>query len=280
MNKFKYFLWALPFCLIWSCTDVLQLDEFETDSFPVVIGFLSPQMDTLEVYVGQSLSLNESIDHTAETAVIKHAYVVLINENGQQAILSYHAKKAKYQIASTAFPIVEGATYDLEVSIENKRLHAQCQIPKSIPSFDIEVVEVQFSSYLRLAWQDAKDVTNFYQLKAFYQGVSEFEIGWNENCDILESFMKDGDLDGQIIHSPLGYLNNKGCRGANFNQTGDSIQIEVAQLDEASYRYYTSVYQALASTALSDPVRIYSNIEGGQGVFGAFSSRQQQFIWH
>ena len=57
----------------------------------------------------------------------------------------------------------------------------------------------------------------------------------------------------------------------------DTLLVCVRLVDDVYNRYHTSLDQGGGRSVSADPLRVYSNVENGLGVFCSYVSRQRRF---
>jgi Domain of unknown function (DUF4249) len=261
--------------LFWlgSCTDVLDPSEFEIPDFPVVIGFLSPDTDSIRVYVGRSVQFGTDLDTAFTGTADPAATVILSNEAGERTSLLFNPVSGMYVGANNQLPIVPGRQYSLTTTTQAKTVTATCQVPLRFDTLSYDIIRSGLETFLQVSWLDPVGQPNYYRLTAQYVGRQvQYEVGWDNQCKPRSTLFNDRDKDGQRLTSPPGSLSNYGCNGRNSILTDDKVEVNLIVCDKPYYDYYTSVYAARNAGALSDPVTIYSNINGGQGVFAAYTT--------
>jgi hypothetical protein len=134
-------IWSLfsALLVIISCEKDVKVKNLPTvDPQPVVQCYLSPQDDTIHVYVGFSIPyFNEFYSTEARRNLLKTAKIRL-SGNGQSVILTRKYTMYDtyiYTIEKDSFEIKAGMKYSLDCSFVNgMATSAQCTIPTDLPN--------------------------------------------------------------------------------------------------------------------------------------------------
>jgi hypothetical protein len=246
----------------------------------VINAFISPQDTLLRVFVyGSKPVLDDQprYDHDALT----DATVTL--SDGQRTILLPVTKAFPfaYQARRDELPVRAGNTYYLEVRTpDGRRAKAQCTVPVANANAEwvmdsVDVSENGFNSKLFTGswhWQDQAGEENYYRVEAevtltrvnsrnefFEQSIP---LSWDGN---KSTFFSDSRLDGTRFTSPETTF--------ALNQFVTSATLYAYQLttDRAYFEYHRTMRANETGNPFVEPVLIYSNVEGGLGVFAAFN---------
>jgi hypothetical protein len=278
----------------------IDLGAFETEI--VVLANFS-NADTLEVVVGKS----QSVISQSSPKYVSDALVELYVDGFYTDQLSFESSPIPqipgYYLSKKVVP-EPGAHYRLVVEVPGfDPVEGACSMP-----FPVELDEGFTSALLETELIDAENalatiriavkvldlpgVSNFYHLN-FYQEGFDFQI--DEDGDTLKTsffslpLVMESD-DDQIPLIP--YIESRGVlfsdealeknRGElsftstfqyrHIDQLLDDLQIELRSVSPEYFNYHRSLarqYQA-SPDPFSEPVILYSNIEGGQGVFAGF----------
>src|SRR5690606_8098805 len=164
---------------------------------------------------------------------------------------------------------VVGRTYHLTVNFEGKTYTASSSIPEKKVLIDSLVYEFEEESlfyeegyYVTCYFSDIPEVRNFFRLNLFVNGAPyQYEVDDNmvedNNFNLIDDkFFQGNQLDWEFF-SDLA--------------AGDSVYVELHNLDEATYDYYTTLVEVIdgGGMAPSNPITNLSN--DALGYFGAFS---------
>lgn len=268
--------------LFTSCEDEvknIKLPE-NTGEKLVVTSYISPEEETIVVIVSNSKEVfgkdqNKPIKRISDATVI-------ISDGVNSASLPFNVANNYYSISQSLFKIEGGKTYTLKViSSDNKQVKATCTVPLNVVSFsEIQILKntqtdpnSNYSRSATIEWQDVPTVPNFFVI----QGAKVENNNNNYNnvlhIDPAKAFVSDASRDGRkIIVSNIemyDYYSPNGVDSANYEFS----------LINADYNYYQHNKNIATNTGFDifgEPMNIYSNIEGGLGIFGAFRVSRKQ----
>ncbi|WP_075602302.1 DUF4249 domain-containing protein [Saccharicrinis aurantiacus] len=100
---------------------------------------------------------------------------------------------------------------------------------------------------------------------------NEFEDVPYNSYGIFNDFLFDGD--SYILSLQL-YNESSGLSEVDKQMYLEGIEVDIQKITKGLYRYYKSVDESTyyGDNPFSEPVKIYSNVEGGAGILGASTS--------
>ena len=277
-------------CLLAACEkDVTSLHLPALESQLVIYAFISPQ-DTV-VAVGVYESKPVFTDRPGSASDLLRDASVTLSDGEKTVALTLpgngpYPGTSDYFVRARDFPIQAGKTYSLRVSTPDGRLAtAQCTVPPPPP-----VPEMRFDSVVHasangtsgyreytgsLHWQDPAGEENFYRVDADINYVRADNRGevWNDWRPIYwnngkSTAFSDARLDGAQFSSPETTF-------PVVSDYHDSVTLYAYLLhtDRAYFEYHRTIRANADSNPFAEPVLLYSNVEGGLGVFAAFNRR-------
>lgn len=248
----------------------------------LVIGsFISPQDTLLSVSVTQSYPVGKVITNDG---VVKDAQVVLSDGITSQT-LSFDDKEEKYT-GKPVFPISGGQTYYLTVQAPDGRsVKASCTIPSTKDTTLTVAVDSANTDqagyldyYVRAGWTDIAGETNWYKINVefimedtvhqyLYSNIFNFSTTENpiysdEGKDGQKFATNQGDV---YIYNPYSF--SYPPQNKKFYKA--YILVYLLTIDQNYYKYYESLNN-VSSDPFAEPMNLYSNIEGGLGVFAGY----------
>ncbi|MBU2946905.1 DUF4249 family protein [Zobellia uliginosa] len=208
----KYLQISLLFVLLCSaCQDPVDPDELlNIDDRTYIVGYLSPSDTLLSVHVSTAVpAIGTQIDSNdpmadIEKFIIKDALVIISDEEDNQVQLIYNAERRNYQAPASEFDIIEGNTYFLKVSTDDKEYTSSCTIPQKVDSIT-EVITPEYEDeyslkyILDIAFQDIIGKDNFYLIGGKIETEEQGQpYEWPLNFE-LDSFLTDAIGDGEIL---------------------------------------------------------------------------------
>ncbi len=274
----------------YSCDKIVDFDIDEIDSELVVNSFFTPD-SLLTVSVSLPLNLNESVAKDVNDAC------VVIKRN---SIIIDSLIKTSDGLYQTNEKIVEaGSIYEIEISSDGLNtvfatdtVPYQKVIPKNINVFPnvitdeegVELNEIQFSI------DDPANEKNYYEFKIIIAYPDDDDESFSSTfIPYITSNDQVITIEGDIYYYPETLL----FCDDQFNGTQKTISIYfgnidcagcpapeyIVQLRTISYTYYSYKKKLLRHLANqsgdiwdgeANPVKMYSNIENGYGIFASY----------
>jgi len=271
----KFFILTVFVTLFFGCETELPMDQLIFQD-RLVVNLLANDDDILKVHVGKTLKLT---DTTAEEK-IEDAIVKVRDQFGNTSILDYtFLFDGKYV---TSFKPIAGKTYSLTVEhpvypTANSTFTIPSKFGSVKPTWE-DNTGIDTSGFptgtISFAINDPGDERNYYEI-----GLYRYETFGNEfivmpvipenpeiaaNASFNESgnlILDDGSFNGQLkelkFTTPFGYAS-----GTPFK-----FLVEIKSLSPEYYRYFKSLEQyRVQGGPFSDPVAVFSNINGGVGI--------------
>ena len=297
-------LQALPFFIVLamflpSCVDEVDLHN-DYNELPKLVLYarLCPQIDSTYILLS-STQLLYSGGSSGSVANISGGNVEISADAMLWVKAAYDSTKGRYLVTQAELPVVEGGTYYIRASYDGyDDVRAMCTVPYSRDvDFRIDTVEAVNDIHwgeiynwphrdVYVQWRDVPGETNAYGIKQFTQnqvnsyfpGGVEVSYYWAYNT----VWLKDQNTDYQ-------YVSDEGMDGGLFRYViyEDIYEDEGRQtavrarpstyylifLDRPCYRYEMSLNDNEYNLGflMLEPAHAYTNVEGGFGLFGAFS---------
>lgn len=288
--KNKHQLMLIPFILLlsllWGCIEeVSDVNLPKVEPKLVITSFITPN-DTIKVKVTKSVPFNynqPSSNWETQYPPIVNALVTLRNILSNQSVtIEFNQMLGYYMMLPSEFPIEYGQEYELKVSAPGlKSISAMSKIPGSNPellNYKIDTIgtytyqdwdgnsqnyydimctgtikdvsgEKNFYSFGLIIWEDSQYPENGYETSGWYLGSVLFT---------------DTERDGQEISFRT-----------NFSIMGwQKMLISIYSSDEGYFLYHKSVNNWQNDNPFSEPTPLYSNIDGGLGIFCSYTSVQ------
>lgn len=246
----------------------------------VVNGFISPGTDQITVVV--SMTRGIYVPRPADEGqleIVKDA-TVLISDGSDTVQLIYNPQFETYRISQDIMPVKEGVTYYLKVTAPGGyEATSSCTVPNKLPP-DLEIESIDSSgsqhnqSYiLYFKFRDLEGEGDYYSVSAgryykytYFPGFESDSGIYNESFDRGEPFISDKNVDGQ-------YFSYK-TYDLYFDKDEESkIYLAICITDEDYYKYHKALYNRDEENPFAEPYPLYSNINGGLGIFSAFTSK-------
>lgn len=290
MMKHIFYLLSIS-TLFFSCDEVVEVD-YSSSSQACLNCILNP--DSL---INLSLYYSQALDKNSDFIAIENAEITLF-ENEEEKAKFTHIEGGTYRL--NIYP-KENKTYRISAVINSSlQLTAETTVPAR-PSIDTIAVE----KVKNTNWRDTDSTTQYYNLTVKYQIVDtngensywNYELLWNYSAQkyIFNSapsyFSLYADNFNREVDSEkaLGFYYHFYVRQTDTSADGGALKFDknltsrnkdyFFSADEHYDRYLKSSIQSWIveewdELPLSEPVKIYSNVENGTGIFGsaAFTS--------
>lgn len=278
----------------FSCEKIIDPKLDEEDPLIVVNGLLSPD-SSVKVNVSQSLSILDD-EYEEDPPYLNNASVNLF-EDGTWLFSLDHAENGNY-IKDDFFP---GANKSYRIEVQSGELadvYSTTSIPSPVPvnSLDTSIQIVYYDDFyfdqqleFSLKYDDPPDETNYYLLEVYMVYVDEYDSYFEkiyfdvpeidqEKYDITGEYLLWSDLlnDGEevevkgwVYYYPVGEVEPPGY------EMELKMIVVFKSLNRDYYLYKKSFYNAQwtgSGNPFAEPVQVYSNIENGIGILGAFSA--------
>lgn len=269
------------FVLLLTMCSCENFGVFEEDSIvksttqPYVLCFLSPQDTVIQVTVKMTTPTVGEGSGTSNQ-YISNARVVLRNEQNQEIILQWNEQLKKYISSKNFFKIEAQKQYRLLVTtLKGDSVSASCIIPSTIDSNTVSVTRATFNLenpmaslpyYLR--WKDIGNEKNYYAAFGLNYETDTLEhktylTGVDAQRTISDDNIQNGIIEYPIVGGIYPYKRLEKSHTGNF-------MFYICQTDEHYYRYHKEFSQ-INDLSSSEPMKLYSNMIGGYGVFAGYN---------
>jgi hypothetical protein len=264
---------AIFLLLIFVCFGCLEdvTDLPSTEPKLVVYSFLTPG-DTIKVTVTKSIPLIYNYPSTAWEDYyppITDATVTIRNSTSSEATtIPYNIYHSCYMLLPSEFEIEKGQEYVLSVSATGlKPVMGSTIVPTDLPNLQwirIDTVGGSNDPQLRISGSvmDIPNEDNFYCLSVvIWQGYYDdwYDTTYYYQYATREMFSDFGN-DGQEI----------GFRTQVYGEYWSKMLVFVHSTDENYYKYHKAFYSLSEENPFSEPTPLYTNIQGGLGVFSSY----------
>ncbi|MDO9185637.1 MAG: DUF4249 domain-containing protein [Bacteroidia bacterium] len=236
----------------------------------VVSSFISPMDTIIKVNVTLSQPLYNNSNSNNYSAISNAT--VQINDGTNSQTLAYNATDNYYFANTTIFPLSVGTTYYLTVTTpDGKSANASTSIPNSNQSLSYSaepIVDPNNSNryFFNTEWNDPSGVENYYRIvyydKYYYDGAldTSYYSAYSNN-------ISDKDKDGSTIAESFEIYASTSTTVNNANG-----ELQLIHASKEYYLYHSKLLNiAFSSGPFSEPVQMYTNINGGYGVFAGYN---------
>ncbi len=257
MKKILFFLFPIPFLLLYSCESVIEPDLKDAPPQLVIEGTVTNEDTTHTVM----LSMSTSFTANSEFVGVEGATVEITDLTDNQIQTLTMTEPGIYQ--TTKFAGVSGHTYVLRVVVDGKEYTAKSTMPSFVQVDTIYEQKTAFGGQtittLIAEHTDPTDEKNFYRAKLYLNSEPKKPL----------YFTNDTYENGQVMHSPF---------FTHDAVAGDTIDIDFMNTDENTYTYFYTLGNALDANSAA-PANPTSNITGGcLGYFSAQTLERKRHI--
>jgi hypothetical protein len=198
--------------------------------------------------------------------------------------LLYNEQQRAFTANAATLPVVPGNTYFLEVSdAKGRKADASTTVPitQDVPlEIDIDSAKARYGDYteyfMTMKWQDTPGETNYYrvfaELISNQSGVGTYSQPiYFEDFSFNISVYSDNRLDGARFSSPRGFIFKPPYNPQQ--PVASTLYAYLLNTDEPYYRYHQSLTNNynVDGNPFAEPVLLFSNVNGGLGVFAAYN---------
>lgn len=286
--KILYYISIIFIILVSNSCEVDMTSHVDTPDYVpklVIMGFISPN-DPLSISITKNIP---AYGASEDPENIHDAKVIISNDIIQKELV--HVGDGIYVLSTQDFSLENAKGYKIKVTTpDGLQAGASCFIPAkrdynlSIdtvhvytkvnsyyhdPALDTIVLEIVYreDSKARLKFNDIKGEKNYYRFSAFLTVYYDGEP-YNERLDFNDDLISDWGRDGKTIE----YTSIHAF--SSFFETADSVFLSCTLLD-VDYEYYTyhntlRKYNDYYSNPFAESVQVFSNINGGLGIFCSY----------
>ncbi|MDL2239063.1 DUF4249 domain-containing protein [Bacteroidales bacterium OttesenSCG-928-K03] len=297
--KFSHFiLIVISVFLLSSCVDYVNIKQtFDIEPQLVLYSRICPQADTNYAYVYNS-NVFFSSKSGKEIEEQSNALVEISSDEKNWIAFSY-TDSTSYFIEKDKFLIEEGDTYYIRASHnEYETVTSSCTVPYA-RDVDFKVSKEKVDCYNNhqhyvYSWTDFPNEENYYMMWRVYLNLwfdyyYDEDGNWHEDSSYFGSFrhimdyhsleivFNDQEHDGGLIKVVDSDCDYEAPDGQIVHLGQDTVCFVI--MDKSCYLYEKAIdnynnSMGIDLISIFEPVLIYSNIENGLGLFGAFSIRK------
>ena len=267
MNKYHKitFLYSLLFSALFSgCEKVVDSDGLVSKGNKLVVNsIISPERKLIQVEVSRSQPILRP-SNTGDGVSISAS--VTISNGKKKVAMKYNPESRLYELRQLHMPIEEGNTYYLKVIDNDKTATAQCTIPFATDQITVKETYLNSGYSLKISWEGIPKQENYFYVVYQYSADS---LGYYTYRYIYNEVLKTAKKDGANLLNISEYLETPKNLPRRLN-------INLVSIDETHYKYLEQKEKGInEESPFSEPVRLYTNINGGLGLFAGFSRAER-----
>jgi hypothetical protein len=280
----------LFFLLLWGCINDVILDEKKVKNEIVLNCFLDTKKDTVSVWLSYSKPIQSNLPFEP---VIKANIELFENEKPVGSM--FWVDSSLYVLP---YKIQPGKTYHIEAETGDKKVWAETTVPGTVNAQIEKVILGAYSNDYRILLNDNKNEKNYYWVSATgFEGASGNQ---NKNiaCYVYSNFEHADDFnqtiyqngkykfeyeyylrftDNELTNEPTGIVFYPQCIVSPLEVFLLSTDYHLDKYMKSSLLLNNMEILAQEMPILYSPFPMYSNINGGTGIFGSFNSSSKLF---
>lgn len=283
----RYSFIFLVLSMLTACIRDADVTPPDAKQKLVIACFISPQDSVIKATVQRSFLIGSTV---REDDKVSNAQVIL-SDGSASVFLAYNDTDNDYTADADLFPIQAGKTYHLSVSTpDGLKAKGSCTIPVSINTSMEAEVDSSESNWnhdyiyytMRARWTDIPGEANYYRVfaevvtKSKYEWdpaskppmVSSYPFDFNYLVPVYSDINRDGGNFASEEDRTTSTFNSKNT-SSSYVTLDKYINLHLMNIDRHYFEYYRSK-ENFSEDPFSEPSNIYSNIEGGLGVFAGY----------
>ena len=251
-----------------ACEKVVTLDLRDAGPRLVLEGTLADDGQPCTVRASRSTGFGES----GAVPAVTGAVVTLSDDAGGLETL---AETSPGQYRGRTVRGQAGRRYTLRVAVDGQTYVAAATLPPAVPLTGLRAEKTGIGEAIGVVpeFVDPAGRRNYYRFRQYRNG----------RLNKLLFVQTDEFTDGKANAAALGGVasGGPGTNEADQLATGDSVRVEMQNLDPGAYEYFRTLSQIQQSNPMvsTTPANPLSNFSGGVlGYFSAYSRRQRSLI--
>ena len=293
MFKFGKLKWLLLFFLIvlFNCIQDAEIHENNDNPEVVLNCILNPDKDSVIIH----LTYSKPIQSTTQFEAIRRSTSILLFDENENIGDFVWTDSCTYVLPHSVKP---GIKYRIEANVKEKTIWAETTIPKTVDA-TIENADPEYYSYSYLiSLKDDREDDNYYWISATgYEGVEEdrkkniacllysnFEYADGFNQYIYQNGAYKFEYEYYIRFTNIELPDGKAevifypqCISYPKEVFLLSVDYHLDKYMKSSLLMSNINYYAEEAPIAYSPFPVYSNINGGTGIFGSLNSVSKVF---
>jgi hypothetical protein len=261
--------------LLTACIeDVGDINLPQVNPKLVIHSLITPN-DSVRVIVRVSKPVNynlQSSDSPWDFQIIRNARVTITNtRTGVEIVVPFMIEKDYYAIPPDVFSIEPGEEYKLEVTATSfPPITATTRVPMHlamVTNFNIDIKslsEIENYEYrISGTLADPANEENYYTLSLF----KHFDFSDSRVIESRQYNFTDIGNDGNTFNFRVIFE-----MYTSFPEDSEFVSAKLITTDKHYYKFYKMLdgFQNIVDNPFTESSHLYSNIEGGLGIFGSY----------
>lgn len=263
----KYFVAIAILVALLSCRKEVHLKLPSAEMKPVAYCYISPQDSIISLSL--SLAAPLYIDNGSNLfKPVTDANIIITSNQGSGALI-YNNTTEKYELKTNVYPIIEGRTYALKVTLTNGTIsEASTSVPFNtikIKSAETSTNAINTTTIISCIIKYIDDI-NYSNYYCFY--INSLDTS---GTDTISYFVNYREISKDASYNGIE-------NGMNIKLI-DSISVKKAigfkyyllNCSKEYYDFYNYLNNYYGDSPFTEPHSTYTNFKGGYGVFASYS---------
>jgi Domain of unknown function (DUF4249) len=285
-NTFSKFLFLLTALAFVGCERDANIDLPETAPKLVMVSFITPQDSFITVSITRSKPIFQSYNVNTSDAVTDAT--VMLYGNNTSIQIPFDQVRQLYRLSTTQFQVLGGNEYKLTATTpQGETVTATTTVPASAVdnSYSVNWSDsvisagpnyIYIEGHFTYSFTDNASETNKYR---FYVAtlLRDSLTGDTSASKMTASLLTDNNANGQVLSRTVeGYWS---AYDLSFTDTVYGYDCWMFTVNDDYYNYHQSLYNYNGGgDPFAEPTIIYTNVEGGLGVFAAANGKRIRII--
>ena len=269
MKKLYFILSCLLFL---SCSKEAKVKLPDTKPLPVMYSYICPTDSVIRLKLLSSSPLYGS-NKIDLLAAVSDGDVMISSAQGT-AQLFFNQNTQYYELKTSAYPIVPGQVYKMTVTAINGDIAiAETQVPFTtvpINAVTAETITANYSTYdlIKVSFTDEPGRLNYYRIAALHAFAYTFQADTIADDTRICKLYSDINHDGENVS-----LDGKFAQRLDSTEyySTEYYDVFLYNCSESYYNFHKSLINYTGDNPFAEPTRLYSNVKGGFGCFGAYT---------
>lgn len=266
-------------CLIFiSCKKEANIKLPDTKPLPVLYSYISPadSVIRLKLMYSSPLYASNQIDIQAP---VSNADVKISSAQGT-AQLNFNPNTEYYELNAGLYPILPGQVYRMTVTTNRGDVAtAVTEVPVTVVPITALTVEAftgdyEISDRIKISFTDEPGRANFYRFGAQYSTVNYLQDDTLTTDTYISELYNDVNHDGANVSLVGVYYQGY---YSDTTSSAEFYDVFLFNCSASYYNFHKSMVNYTGEDPFSAPSLIYTNVEGGFGCFGAYTSSVQRY---
>jgi len=183
-----------------------------------------------------------------------------------------------YKDASGTLAILPGKSYWIWADAPGySSISASC----TVPDYKVTTYSIDFNAYpsghdsafqVIMEWMDKKGQENFYRVQAFLVDSNGSNFASSQDLIFNQyEYRNDSEHDGERLSN----FPNENMYQSLGQASRRYVEASLLTVDENYYNYHMDLINYQEDNPFAEPVQLYSNVNGGSGVFAGYLIQRQ-----